>query len=91
MKKNPGMVFPARGKLSKILLVVKLKIFLMLFSCLQLNAAVHAQGEVKAQSGNGKCIVGTGDLGNSEKDRFCIYVWIAGCSYGEKSDYLREG
>lgn len=47
MKKNPGMVFPARGKLSKILLVVKLKIFLMLFSCLQLNAAVHAQGEVK--------------------------------------------
>lgn len=27
MKKNPGMVFPARGKLSKILLVVKLKVF----------------------------------------------------------------
>lgn len=43
MKKNPGMVFPARGKLSKILLMVKLKIFLMLFSCLQLNAAVHAR------------------------------------------------
>ena len=25
MKKNPGMVFPARGKLSKILFVVRLK------------------------------------------------------------------
>ena len=27
MKKNPGMVFPARGKLSKILFVVRLKFF----------------------------------------------------------------
>ena len=27
MKKNPGMVFPARGKLSKILSVVRLKFF----------------------------------------------------------------
>lgn len=47
MKKNPGMVFPARGKLSKILLVVKLKVFLVLFSCIQLNAAVHSQTNVK--------------------------------------------
>lgn len=47
MKKNPGMVFPARGKLSKFLLVVKLKIFLMLFSCIQLNAAVLSQNNVK--------------------------------------------
>lgn len=42
MKKNPGMVFPARGKLSKILFVVRLKFFLILFSCFQLNAAVHS-------------------------------------------------
>ena len=27
MKKNPGMVFPARGKLSKIFLLVRLKFF----------------------------------------------------------------
>lgn len=27
MKKNPGMVFPARGKLSEILFVVRLKFF----------------------------------------------------------------
>lgn len=47
MKKNPGMVFPARGKLSKFLLVVKLKIFLMLFSCIQLSAAVHSQNNIK--------------------------------------------
>lgn len=47
MKKNPGMVFPARGKLSKFLLVVKLKIFLILFGCMQLNAAVHSQNNVK--------------------------------------------
>ena len=39
MKKNPGMVFPARGKLSKVLLVMKLKVFLLMFSCLQLSAA----------------------------------------------------
>ena len=47
MKKNPGMVFPARGKLSKILFVVRLKFFLILFSCFQLNAAVHSQNNVR--------------------------------------------
>lgn len=47
MKKNPGMAFPARGKLKKILWVMKLKIFLILFSCLQLHAAVHSQNAVK--------------------------------------------
>lgn len=47
MKKNPGMVFPARGKLSKFLLVMKLKLFLVLFSCMQLNAAVHSQNNAK--------------------------------------------
>ena len=47
MKKNPGMVFPARGKLSKILFVVRLKYFLILFSCFQLNAAVHSQNNVR--------------------------------------------
>ena len=47
MKKNPGMAFPARGKLKKILWVMKLKIFLILFSCLQLHAAVHSQNVVK--------------------------------------------
>ncbi|MEG2341109.1 MAG: SusC/RagA family TonB-linked outer membrane protein [Odoribacter sp.] len=47
MKKIQEIVFPAREKLSKILLVVKLKIFLILFSCLQLNAAVHSQNNVK--------------------------------------------
>ena len=47
MKINPGMVFPARGKLSKILFVVRLKFFLILFSCFQLNAAVHSQNNVR--------------------------------------------
>ena len=41
------MVFPARGKLSKILFVVRLKFFLILFSCFQLNAAVHSQNNVR--------------------------------------------
>lgn len=47
MEKNPEMLFPTRGKWTKILLVVKLKIFLILFGCLPLNAAVHSQNNVK--------------------------------------------
>ena len=47
MEKNPGMAFPARGKLKKIFLVMKLKIFLILFGCLQVHAAVYSQNDVK--------------------------------------------
>lgn len=47
MKKNQGTVFPGRGKLSKILLIMKLKLFLILIFGLQVSAAVHSQNNGK--------------------------------------------
>lgn len=47
MKKNLGKAFPGRGKLSIFLLAMKLKLFLLLFTCLQLNATVHSQNNAR--------------------------------------------
>ena len=47
MKKKSGMVFPARGKLSKFVFSTKLRLFFILLCCIQLNAAAHSQNSTR--------------------------------------------
>lgn len=46
MKKSPGMFFPARGKLSKVLLVAKLQMLLLVLGSVQLNAAAQPNPKI---------------------------------------------